>query len=121
MIPGLGRSPGEGNSNPFQYSCLGNPIDQRAWRATQSTGSQELDNNNKGCLTRNLKSSCRNKTLLYFQWPKELPISAITLSSSEEGETATDQDIQEKVPGGCAAQAGPLRVRRVSRWRWENP
>ena len=29
-IPGLGRSPGEGNGNPFQYSCLGNPMDRRA-------------------------------------------------------------------------------------------
>ena len=29
-IPGLGRSPGEGNSNPFQYSCLGNPMDRGA-------------------------------------------------------------------------------------------
>ena len=32
-IPGLGRSPGEGNGNPFQYSCLGNPMDRGAWRA----------------------------------------------------------------------------------------
>ena len=31
-IPGLGRSPGEGTSNPLQYSCLGNPMD--AWWAT---------------------------------------------------------------------------------------
>ena len=34
LIPGLGRSPGEGNSNPLQYSCLGNPMDTGAWRAT---------------------------------------------------------------------------------------
>ena len=33
-IPGLGRSPGEGNRNPFQYSCLGNPMDRGAWEAT---------------------------------------------------------------------------------------
>ena len=33
-IPELGRSPGEGNGNPLQYSCLGNPIDGGAWRAT---------------------------------------------------------------------------------------
>ena len=33
-IPGLGRSAGEGNGNPFQYSCLGNFIDRRAWCAT---------------------------------------------------------------------------------------
>ena len=34
MIPGLGRSPGEGNSNPLQCSCLGNPLDRGAWQAT---------------------------------------------------------------------------------------
>ena len=33
-IPGWGRSPGEGNGNPFQYSCLGNPKDRGAWWAT---------------------------------------------------------------------------------------
>ena len=34
LIPGLGRSPGEGNGNPLQYSCLENPTDRGAWRAT---------------------------------------------------------------------------------------
>ena len=33
-IPGSGRSPGEGNGNPLQYSCLENPMDGGAWRAT---------------------------------------------------------------------------------------
>ena len=33
LIPRLGRSPGEGNGNPLQYSCLGNPMDGGAWRA----------------------------------------------------------------------------------------
>ena len=33
LIPGLGRSPVEGNGNPLQYSCLGNPLDRGAWRA----------------------------------------------------------------------------------------
>ena len=33
-IPGSGRSPGEGNGNPFQDSCLGNPMDKGAWWAT---------------------------------------------------------------------------------------
>ena len=32
-IPGSGRSPGEGNGNPLQYSCLGNPMDRGAWWA----------------------------------------------------------------------------------------
>ena len=32
-IPGLGRSPGEENGNPIQYSCLENPMDRGDWRA----------------------------------------------------------------------------------------
>ena len=34
LIPGLGRSPGEGNGSPFQYSGLENPMDRGAWWAT---------------------------------------------------------------------------------------
>ena len=34
LIPGLGRSPGGGNNNPLQYSCLENPMDKGAWQAT---------------------------------------------------------------------------------------
>ena len=33
-IPGSGRSPGVGNGSPLQYSCLENPVDKGAWRAT---------------------------------------------------------------------------------------
>ena len=33
-IPGLGKSPGEGNGNPLQYSCLENPVNRAAWQAT---------------------------------------------------------------------------------------
>ena len=32
LIPGSGRSPGGGNGNPLQYSCLGNPMDRGAWQ-----------------------------------------------------------------------------------------
>ena len=34
LIPGSGRSPAEGNANPLQYSCLGNPMNRGAWWAT---------------------------------------------------------------------------------------
>ena len=34
LIPGSGKSPGEGNGNPLQYSCLGNTKDRRLWQAT---------------------------------------------------------------------------------------
>ena len=41
-IPGSGRSPGEGNGNPLQCSCLENPMDKEAGKL-KSMGSQELD------------------------------------------------------------------------------
>ena len=41
-IPGSGRSHGEGNSNPLQYSCLGNPMDRGAWKIIVH-GVAELD------------------------------------------------------------------------------
>ena len=55
-IPGLGRSPGEGNGNFLQYSCLENPVDTGAWQATVHGVTKELDmterlnNHNKGIL-----------------------------------------------------------------------
>ena len=42
FIPGLGRSPGVGNSDPFQYSCQENPMDRGAWQV-QSIVSQRLE------------------------------------------------------------------------------
>ena len=54
LIPGLGRSPGVGNSNPLQYSCLEDPMDRGAWWAPVHGVTKELDmtqqlnyNNNK--------------------------------------------------------------------------
>ena len=42
-IPGPGRSPGEGNGNPRQYSCLGNPMDRGAWWASIHGVAKRLD------------------------------------------------------------------------------
>ena len=48
-IPGLGRSPGEGNGNPLQYSCLENPMDRGAWQVPwgckESMGVQRVGHN----------------------------------------------------------------------------
>ena len=51
-IPGLGGSPGEGNGNPLQYSCLGNPMDRGGWWARVHEVAKESDktlsnNNNR--------------------------------------------------------------------------
>ena len=43
VIPGWGISPGEGNSNSLQHSCLGNSMDKRAWQATVHGVEKELD------------------------------------------------------------------------------
>ena len=43
LIPGSGRSPGEGNGNPLQYSCLGNPMDRGAWWAIGHGVTKESD------------------------------------------------------------------------------
>ena len=42
-IPGLGRSPREGSGNPFQYSCLENPMDREDWQATVYGVAKESD------------------------------------------------------------------------------
>ena len=42
-IPGLGRYPGEGNGNPLQYSCLGNPMDRGDWQAIVHGVAEESD------------------------------------------------------------------------------
>ena len=53
LIPGSGRSPGVGNGNPLQYSCLKTSMDRRAWWAIvhgvtkDLNTSQQLNNNNK--------------------------------------------------------------------------
>ena len=43
LIAGSGRSPGEGNGNTLQYSCLGNPMDRGTWQATVHGVAKESD------------------------------------------------------------------------------
>ena len=46
LIPGSGRSPGEGHGNPLQYSFLGNPMDRGAWQAIIHGFAQRLTHHN---------------------------------------------------------------------------
>ena len=43
LTPGSGRSLGEGNGNPLQYSCLENPMDRGAWQSAVREVAKELD------------------------------------------------------------------------------
>jgi len=65
-IPGLGRSPGGGNGNPLQYSCLGNPMDRGAWQATVHgvTNATEQLNNNNNSITESLCCTFETNTAL---------------------------------------------------------
>ena len=55
-VPELGRSPGGGNGNPLQYSCLGNPMDRGAWQATVH-GVAEFDM---------IEHICMHRRILFF-------------------------------------------------------
>ena len=87
-IPGLGRSPGEGNGYPLQYSCLENPMDRGAWRATSPWGHTESDTpkhdgSQKACLfcLWRVSSTCALKrSLPYF--PHILLLFTLPLISS---------------------------------------
>ena len=79
LIPGWGRSPGGGNGNPLQYSCLENPMDRGAW------GHKELDTTKRLNNNRDSKGSARPRFLfliLSLKIPKgRSPLSVIPKSS----------------------------------------
>ena len=50
LIPGLGRSPGEGNGNPLQYSCLENPQGQRSLAGYSPQGHKESNTTKQGSI-----------------------------------------------------------------------
>ena len=51
LIPGLGRSLGEGNGSPLQYSCMENSMERGAWQAIVQWGHKELDTTERLSLT----------------------------------------------------------------------
>ena len=60
LIPGLGRSTGEGSGNPLQYSCLENPMDRELWLATAHGVAR---------VGHNLETKPPPSLMLCMQWP----------------------------------------------------
>ena len=65
-IPGWGRSPGEGNGNPLQYTCQENPMDRGGWQATVHMGRKVLDT------AEWVSTHACNKKDCYYLWNKNL-------------------------------------------------
>ena len=67
LIPGPSRSPGEGNGNALQYSCLGNPVDRGAWWAIAHGVTKELD------MTLATKQQQQQNAFYYFNSKHQYP------------------------------------------------
>ena len=80
-IPGLGRSLGEGNGNPLQYSCLENPMSGGAWWAKQSTGSQRVGQD----------------------WATSLSLSLSLHATTTEAQVPRAHALQQEKPPKCEA------------------
>ena len=79
-IPGLGRSPGEGNGNPIQYSCLENLMDTGAWWATVHGVAKS-------------RTGLRDFTFTFFQciYMESRKMVLMSLFAGQELETQTDR------------------------------
>ena len=66
LIPGSGRSPGEGNGNLLQYSCLGNPMNRGAWWATIHGIAKESDRTEQLTFTFNAHFKVANGIVYHF-------------------------------------------------------
>ena len=79
MILRLGRSPGERNGYPLQYSCLDNSMDRGAWRAIWSMGSQESDTTERLTLSHYISflKTAKNKQNSYSRRPYSRPTESV--------------------------------------------
>ena len=96
LIPGLGRSPGEGNGYPLQYSCLENPTDQRSLAGYSSQGCKESDMIERRTLSFSLvvfdfssqtkgKGKKKNKTPLMRRYGSSLMVQWLRLHTPNAG------------------------------------
>ena len=77
MIPGQGRSPGEGNDNPLQHSCLENPMDRGVLQATVHGGHKESDMTDTFFLLFKKDTTKINKSSRCLVDPESITLSVI--------------------------------------------
>ena len=88
LIPGLGRFPGGGNSNPLQYSCLENPMDRGVWQATVHGVAKYSDTTEQlsmhACTFKNRVSFLQSYNLPVYKpfWPSKPDILGAHLLSA---------------------------------------
>ena len=82
LIPGLGRSPGGGNGNPLQYSCLKNPMDRGAWWATVQRVSKNWTRLSNSPPKTDLIKQDQVTGLPFLSSPGHLSVVAFSLFSS---------------------------------------
>ena len=86
LIPGLGKSPGEGNGYPLQYSCLENPMDRGEWQATvHGVAKSQTQLNTHACLCPFTEEQLRPNP----ERPCDLPKVAQLLSGVARARRAT--------------------------------
>ena len=90
LIPGLGRSPGGGNSNPLQCSCLGNSTDRGAWQATVHGVTKGQD---RTLLTEEQHMISRDIASLVMNSDGVQPRSQVALSAEELPSTKQGQHL----------------------------
>ena len=81
LIPGLGGSPGEGNGNPLQYSCLENPMGRRAWWATWGQKGSDTTEHSRASLPINGPALAPDH-LVFFQNCKGMAYTDKSFTSS---------------------------------------
>ena len=97
LIPGSGRSPGEGNGNPLQYSCLENPMDRGAWQATVHGVSR---------VGHNWVTNTHIHTWMLREWLRNIIMSAVAIWPSNMTDsnhhllTFFQENLERKF-GGC--------------------
>ena len=107
-ILGLGRSLGEGNGNPLQYSCLENPMDRGSWRATVHGVAKSqtwLSDFHMSCISTVISGAGKCPHLFNLYWSRCLPITC-----NQKNGGIVKRSLPTRVDGDCFKRLLPLKT-----------